>query len=475
MLYYNFKYELKILLRSRWIQLISILLLGLFVFAAFNGENKVEKRKVNISKARTEVQASDKNKLAVLDSLENGMNVHVSRYKIPTSPISIGNYYPRVAAMDSNDMGFLAVGQSDIFTHYVLPTVFGDDFALNFTEMTSPIQLLFGSFDLMFVIVYLLPLLIIAFSYNVLSEEKERGTLRLLASQPISIRKWVLQKLAMRLFCLFIIIIVVSAIVFGFFANVPFISFLSFLALVFCYMLFWFSLAFAINISSSKSAKNALSLLGLWIVFVLLMPSIISQTGDIFYPIPPRTEMISEIREHKAAATKKQDQILDNFLRDHPEYAVNDPSQARSFWHGYIASQQLIKEELEPLFSDYEDKLKKQQSWVSKFQWISPAIITQSALGTMAGTTKEDYNNYQNQVYQFAADWRNYFVPLLYNNKTFNKTMYKELPTFTYAPKKDHSLLYAIVGLLLISVVVIAITMFSYTINLKRKGMVLMQ
>ena len=65
--------------------------------------------------------------------------------------------------------------------------------------------------------------------------------------------------------------------------------------------------------------------------------------------------MISEIREHKAAATKKQDQILDNFLRDHPEYAVNDPSQARSFWHGYIASQQLIKEELEPLFSDYED------------------------------------------------------------------------------------------------------------------------
>ena len=53
--------------------------------------------------------------------------------------------------------------------------------------------------------------------------------------------------------------------------------------------------------------------------------------------------------------------------------------------------------------------------------------------------------------------------------------MYKELPTFTYAPKKDHSLLYAIVGLLLISVVVIAITMFSYTINLKRKGMVLMQ
>ncbi|MEE9362229.1 MAG: ABC transporter permease [Cellulophaga sp.] len=305
MLYYNFKYELKILLRSRWIQLISILLLVLFTFASFNGKQRIEKKKADISKAQETVQASDKKMVAILDSIEQGMDVSISRWKRPSRPIAIGNYHPRVAAMEPNNVGFLAVGQSDVFTHYVMPTVSGDDLALNYTELTSPIQLLFGSFDLMFVIVYLLPLLIIAFSYNVLSEEKERGSLRLLASQPISIHKWVLQKLALRLFWMSLIITVVSVIAFGINDVVFSISFLSFLGLVFCYMLFWFCLAFAINMSVGKSARNALSLLGLWIVFVLLLPSVISQLGDVFFRIPPRTEMIHEMRELKAEAIKK--------------------------------------------------------------------------------------------------------------------------------------------------------------------------
>ncbi|UMB60767.1 ABC transporter permease subunit [Lutibacter sp. A80] len=470
MLYYNFKYELKILLRSWWIQLISILLLVLFVFAAFNGQSKIDKRIENISEARASVKISDTKMLSLLDSIENGMSVNVSRWQNPTSPIAIGNYYPRVAAMDPIDMGFLAVGQSDIFTHYVMPTVSGDDFALNFTEMTSPIQLLFGSFDLMFVVLYLLPLIIIAFSYNVLSEEKERGTLRLLASQPISIRKWVLQKLALRLFWMTLIIIVVSAIVFSLFATVSIANFLSFLVLVFCYMLFWFSLAFAINVSIANSAKNALSLLGLWIVFVLLIPSVISQSGDVFYPIPSRTKLISEMREHKAEATKKQDQILDNFLRDHPEYAINDSTQSRSFWHGYIASQKIIKEELQPLLSSYEDKLEKQQAWVAKFQWISPIIVTQRALGSMAGTTKQDYVDFQSQVYQFAEEWRNYFIPLLYNNQTFKKRMYNELPTFNYKPNTNNYLFSAIISLLLISFAITFLSLLNYNSRSEQKG-----
>ncbi len=467
MLYYNFKYELKILLRSRWIQLISILLLVLFVFASFNGKNRIEKRKADIKAAHESVKVSDQEMLHLLDSIERGLDVSISSWKIPSKPIAVGNYHPRVAAMQSSDLGFLAVGQSDVFTHYVMPTVSGNDFALNYIEMTSPIQLLFGSFDLMFVVVYLLPLIIIAFSYNVLSEEKERGSLRLLASQPISIRKWVFQKLTLRLFWMFLIIALISALVFGLNSIVSISSFLSFSGLVFCYMLFWFSLAFAINISVGESAKNALSLLGLWIVFVLLIPSVVSQTGDVFFRIPPRTEMIQEMRELKAEATEKQDEILNNFLRDHPEYAINDSTQSHTYWHKYMASQKLIKEELEPLLSSYENQLEQQQSWIFKFQWISPAIIMQRALGSMAGTTKQDYDNYRRQVQIFAEEWRNYFIPLLYNNKAFKKNMYTDLPSFTYVAKKHHYLFSSMLSLLLISFIIIIITAQRYNIKTK--------
>ena len=125
--------------------------------------------------AHKEVQESDTNMLKLLDSLQRGMEVSASRWTLPTSPMAVGNYHPRVASMEPQPMAFVSTGQADLFTHFVKPTATGDDFAMNFTEMISPVQLLFGSFDLAFVFVYLLPLLIIAFSYNVLSARKKAG------------------------------------------------------------------------------------------------------------------------------------------------------------------------------------------------------------------------------------------------------------------------------------------------------------
>ncbi|MEX0274536.1 MAG: ABC transporter permease, partial [Flavobacteriaceae bacterium] len=214
MLSYNFNYEWKLLLRNRWIQLLSIVLLLLFGFSTYNGLQKVEKRTEDIAAAHRDVKGKDDMMLMLLDSVERGMKVSVPRWTVPNNPMAVGNYYPRVVAMDPQPMAFVATGQGDLFTHYVKPKVSGDDFALNFAEMSSPVQLLFGSFDLAFVIVYLLPLLIIAFSYNVLSAERESGTLRLLASQPIGVQSWVLQKIGLRFFWLSVLVICSLIIVF---------------------------------------------------------------------------------------------------------------------------------------------------------------------------------------------------------------------------------------------------------------------
>ncbi|MHA7831932.1 MAG: DUF3526 domain-containing protein [Flagellimonas sp.] len=453
MLPYNFKYELKLLLRSRWIQLLSLLLLVLFGFSTFNGKQKVEKRKNDILIAKQQVEESDQAMLKLLDSVERGMEVSASPWTIPTSPIAVGNYHPRVAAMESQTMSFVSTGQADMFTHYVKPTVAGDDFALNFTEMTSPVQLLFGSFDLAFVIVYLLPLLIIAFTYNVLSSEKEQGSLRLLASQPISIRKWVFQKLILRFFWLSLLVLVSMVLVFVFVGIQPLAwgSILALLGLTLGYMLFWFALAFLVNLFVDSSAKNAVSLIMLWVIFVLLTPSVINQVGSTLYPMPSRTLMINEMRESKAEATKKQDEILDNFLRDHPEYAINDSTQSRNFYHRYMASQKVVKEELEPIVNNYEEQLRRQQSWSKKLQWISPAIVVQQSLNQLAGTSTEDYGNYRKQVIEFAGEWRDYFTTFLYNNTPFSKNDYAGLPQFEYQVGTSGKIGFSALVLLLIA------------------------
>jgi len=52
----------------------------------------------------------------------------------------------------------------------------------------------------LFVFVFLLPLLVLVLSYNVLSQEKERGILQIsLAQSPLSIAKLVFSKILARL------------------------------------------------------------------------------------------------------------------------------------------------------------------------------------------------------------------------------------------------------------------------------------
>ncbi len=453
MLKYNFKYELKLLLRSRWIQLLSLTLLLLFAFSAYNGKQKVEKRISVINDALLEEEESDVMMLALIDSVNQGLDVSVPRWTVPTSPTAIGNYYPRVASMEVQPLALIATGQSDLFTPYVKPRISGDDFALNFTEMTSPVQLLFGSFDLAFVIVFLLPLLIIAFSYNVLSAEKESGSLRLLASQPIGIQRWLLQKLALRFMWLSLLVVASLTIVF-LLLGIEFLSeagaFFSLLGLTLAYMLFWFALAFLINLWVGTSAKNAVSLLGLWVIFVLLVPSVLNQLGNSLYPIPSRTLMINEMRTKKTEVSKKQDEILDNYLRDHPEYAINDTTETRSFWHRYMASQKLVREELAPVVNTYESQLQRQQDLTKNMQWLSPALTIQESLNSLAGTSSADYDHYRKQVVAFAENWRDHLLPYLYNNQEITMDDIVELPAFQFQ-KRPVSMTATILPIILLS------------------------
>jgi ABC-2 type transport system permease protein len=434
---YNLTYELKLLWRSRWIQLLGVLLLVLIGFAVYNGQVKTNQWENSIQTAKQTLKASDAAMVKVLDSVEQGLEVSLAPWLVPTSPMAVGNVHPRVVAKDAQPLSYIATGQSDLFTPYVSPKATGDDFAIEFTEMTSPVQLLFGNFDLAFVIIYLLPLLIIAFSYHVLSAEKERGSLRILMAQPISIRQWVFQKLTLRFLVLSVLVVVAFVVValgFGLdvWANAP--SFLILIALVLTYMLFWFALVFLVNLWVGQSARNAISLLGLWIFFVLLVPSILNQMGSVLYPMPSRTQMIGQMRSLKAEATEKQDEILDNFLRDHPEYAVNDSTQKRNFYHRYVASQQLIRSELEPVVNRYTEQLQKQQDLLGNFKWLSPAIVVQQALNRLAGNSTADFLNYKSQVMGFSETWRNHLMPFLYNNQDFSQEDVPKLPVFQYQP-----------------------------------------
>lgn len=467
---HNFKYEFKTLLRSKWLILLFITTFMVVFFAGYNGQKKVNKRAADIAKITRNVADKDQKMLQVLDSLEKGIEMNLSSWRSPQRPMTIGYSHPRVASMPPKPLSFISQGQSDLFSHYVQPRAYGDSFLFNYSELSNPVQLLFGSFDLAFVIIYIIPLIIIAFSFNIFSAEKEYGSLKLIASQPISIIKWTFQKIGIRYLCLVsitLLILIITFIINGFDFSKNGSGFISMFLLILAYITFWFSIVFLVNIIVNNSAKNAVSLLAIWVVIILIVPATISQFGNSLYPVPSRTKLITEVREFKEEISKKQDKILDNFLRDHPEYADNGKGTNYSFWHKYLASQDIIEDELAPLLKTYEAQLKEKQNWVQKWQYFSPAIMIQQGFNSIAGTSTSDYQSYRQQVSDYTKKWRNYFVPMLYKNEKFSTKKYDDLPLFNFKNPESASASKALIPLFIFSSLIILIGIAVFKKKLK--------
>jgi len=337
--------------------------------------------------------------------------------------------------MQPETLSFLSTGQSDMYTHFKSPTVYGNNFALDYSEMVNPVQLLFGNFDLAFVIIYILPLLIIAFTFNVLSKEKELGTLRIIGAQPISIVRWLLQKMAIRYMVFTLVVFTILLITLAVFtagALTQINQLVELFLIIAGYNLFWFVIAAIVNIKINDSSKNALTLIGVWLLVVLVLPATINQIGNSLYPIPSRLNMINEIRLIKKENEAKQNEIMDDYMRSHPELSEGSNNEDFGFWHNYFASEKIMEEKTKPLLTAYESQLKKQQYLISTFKYVSPAILMQQTLNNLAGTSENHYNDYKNQVFEFSTTWRNYLVPMLFKNQKFKEKNYYELPEFTY-------------------------------------------
>ncbi len=434
MLSLNIVTEFRTIFRNYWLASITILLLSLCLYAGNNGYQHVTQRQANISAALTEMEASDRLVAARLDSIDKGLEISLPSWQAPNSPTATGDRSPRVAAFEAGELSLIATGQSDMFNHYVKPTLTGDNFSIAFTELTSPVTLLMGNFDPAFVLVYLLPLVIISFSYNILSREKEQGSLVLIASSPMNLKLWLLQKVMIRFVIVAILLSLCLLLMLSLNGSGLGIDTFRFLLAVWLYAAFWFSLAFLINLRGWSSAKNAIVMLGLWVTLVLAIPSLISQTANAFYPMPSRALLINEMRTLQAELDKEQDKILDNYLRNHPELITRDADESTAYgwWQRYFASKDMVIQEMTPLLNSYDQSLKQQQDWVDRLSFLSPAVLLQNSLNHLSQTSTAHYSAYRTSVLSFADEWRDFFLPMVFQDKPFTKEMLDQLPQFEF-------------------------------------------
>ena len=434
----NFEYRL--FRADRLGLIIALILFAAASYAIINGQSWVNKQQQAIQAAHTEEQARLQKLKDNLGKINAGSLKSARASENPANAYWVGNRHAATyAILPPTAFAATAVGQSDLNPPYIKVSADNkESFALN-EEIENPSNLLIGHFDLAFVVVFLLPLLLIALSYNLLSAEREQGTLAITLTNPVPLWVLIAGKLSFRaglVFLLMVSITVAGLIVTGTDLSTmdSLIQLGWWIALLFAYILFWFALAIAVNVLAKSSAQNALILTGLWIVILLVLPTLINIVVNVAYPVSSRVAMVGLIRAAQTDATKESDAIVARFEQEHPEMTAgpvsNDDDTAAS--KKRVLVQQAAADRITQIMAGYDHQLARQQRIVDSLRFLSPAIVMQEALNAVAGTDNSRYQHLSRQVDVFHRNWQGFFLPKALENTPLTLADYEHFPHFSY-------------------------------------------
>ncbi len=433
--------ELLQLFRDRTFLGLMLLLLVLMALATWNADGHVtEKREQNLVQQDI-VYRADVELMAQIDSLHNGLATYEKSYTLPTSGVRLTYNNHRLARLPFKAFSLIAIGQGDLYGNYKkIVLYFKDSYEMNSKELVSPIEQLFGQLDLSFVWVFLLPLIIILVSFNILSLERETGRLPLIAAQPIKIWQWLLMKIGIRFLTICGLLLLFTFALLTVF-GIPVWEHISLfgqliLVLVF-YMAFWFFFGFAVNLAGYSSGKSLIILTGIWVLFVFLIPSIVNQLGKELHPIPSRLALVNNHQAAYNAIESDLDKEMEALYRLHPDWYSEDPvtkdmSNSTGWNINYLAKQYIAQLKHQPVAEAYEAQVDLKNEWSGGLRVLSPAMIVQRALAHMAGTSTQYYRSFLKQAQEYANTYRQYVFKRLFTNHAFTVDEIKNLSKFKF-------------------------------------------
>jgi ABC-2 type transport system permease protein len=432
------KHEWRSLVADRTLWVITPLFALLIGYGVYNGSSWVRFQEKTLESAREEERARFARVKAEVSAIEQGGQPPAAFANPRLPSVAAGRTGPRYALAPPAPLAALSVGQSDLYPYYFKVTSQSKQTFITNDEIENPTNLLAGRFDLAFVVIYLYPLLILALSYNLISAEREQGTLAMMMSQPVSLRTFAAGKIGVR--ALVVLGLAIGFSFLGFLlsgaasgADGAWLRLLLWIAVVAGYGAFWFALAILVNSFGRNSATNAMALAGLWLVLALLLPALLNVAVTTIYPVPSRVEMVQATRRASAEATARGSQLLSRYFEDHPELTAGKEADPNDFYTRAIAVQDETERLIQPVIDHFDRQVAGQQTLVDRFRFLSPAIVAQAALNDIAGTSATRYRHFLNLVDAFHQSWRAHFTPQIIQKRLLVSVDYDGFPAFTFS------------------------------------------
>ncbi len=434
-----FTHELKLFRQnpSWWGSLLALAVLT--IIAAWNGDARTTARDARLAELDTAaIQLRDTlaGQLRTYEQsagadLPTAANAGALGFSILSQPVSL----------PSLPLKPLALGQSDALPDHYPVTAHASYSFMNSTEIVNPNNLLAGTFDTAFVMVFVLPVFIIALSFDLLSREKERGLLALTLAHGVALPSYTLAKCAARTSIVLLVTVLVTLLAFfvgGVDFNVPgaAVDAISWLAVVLLYALFWFAVGLFVNSLDRKSETNGILMANTWLVAVVVLPALVNVVATIAFPAPSRVTLTTELREAASEAEQNAAEAREAYFFDHPELTEGDAAPG-AFFREVLASEAAIERSIAPLLESFERQAGERSRVVDTLKYLSPAILTQQALSGIAGTEDQRYAAFRQQVRDYHSDYRALFAARLLADQPMNSDALKRIPQFVLAEPAD--------------------------------------
>jgi ABC-2 type transport system permease protein len=364
-----------------------------------------------------------------------------------------------------NSLASISIGQSDLNSHIQNVTILNLEGQKYDTDLVNPMRLHAGNLDISFLIIFLFPLIIIALNFNILSEEIEKGTWKMIIIQGKSSFLYLLKKLSIRLLFVFILLgflFLLAKII----LEIPFnTSFLQIITMSYLYVLFWFSICFFVVLLRKSSNTNAIVLLSSWLVLVVFLPVLVNNYITNKYPVEEAFTMTIKQRDeyHKKWDTDKKE-TLDKFYDHYPQFSHYELQEEGFSWLWYYAMQQMGDDESKQEKDAMYLKIEKRELLSKKIAQFFPPIQMQLAMNDIANTSLTHQINFLNATTNFHEDLRLQFYPKIFDKKSSSSVNWKNYKPEFYKSDNSFNLINNILYMVIISLLLIG---FGVIRNLK--------
>lgn len=344
--------------------------------------------------------------------------------------------------------------------------------SVNFSNASQSSGLLrFGELSGGLLLQLLLPLLIFFWGFGSVSDEREKGILKLYFTQGASWKEIILGK-SIGIFGVSMIITALAFLLTGILLLVfpqsqGFLDYLFPLIGLFVaylgYQLIMSLLAVWVSARCDSSRTSLITLIGLWILFVLIVPKLSQVTAQILIPAPSKIEFDSMV-EHELIQhgdSHNPDDPYFNAIKDSLllQYGVSSTKELPFNYGGYIMkegeklSTDIYRKHEEDLIEVYH----KQSDLVNTMAILNPYLAIKNISMVLSGTDFESYQLFkeeaENYRYQLAQTMNDLQIEHISNDvatsadkkAVISQQYWKDFPTFEHRFLSNQEMFQALV------------------------------